>query len=303
MKTKRKLLITLVLVGFSVSYNQLIGQQDRTKILEKTNSELLDSLSVQLKQESEIRKEEARLYAVQNNLPLTMRSKDFYAELMYIDDANCPIYYCTYNTDAAVTTNTNNLNSGGSSGYNLDGNNMVIGEWDGGAVLLTHEQLVGRVTQIDGAPQLSNHSTHVAGTLIGDGTGSSSMASDAKGMAPSASIEAYDFNNDDSEMTTFASGGALISNHSYGSITGWRYSAADNIWQWWGLTANLSATGEDPKFGLYEGTAQAWDIIANNAPYYLICKSAGNDRGDGPPGGGESFVDLLSGNTLSLIHI
>ena len=38
-------------------------------------------------------------------------------------------------------------------------------------------------------------------------------------------------------------------------------------------------------FGFYDTQARDWDQIASDAPGYLICKSAGNDRGDGPTGG------------------
>ena len=40
------------------------------------------------------------------------------------------------------------------------------------------------------------------------------------------------------------------------------------------------STVEDYKFGFYDSYAQSWDQIAYAAPYYLICKSAGNDRGE-----------------------
>ncbi len=44
-------------------------------------------------------------------------------------------------------------------------------------------------------------------------------------------------------------------------------------------------------FGFYSSYTQVWDQIAYNAPYFLICKSAGNDRNDnGPTPGTEHWI-------------
>ena len=79
-------------------------------------------------------------------------------------------------------------------------------------------------------------------------------------------------------MALEGANGLLVSNHSYGSRAGWDQTNGD--WVWYGDTS-LSQT-ESHLFGYYDGTARSWDNIAYNAPYYLITKSAGNSRGDGP---------------------
>ncbi|MGB1216495.1 MAG: S8 family serine peptidase [Saprospiraceae bacterium] len=68
----------------------------------------------------------------------------------------------------------------------------------------------------------------------------------------------------------------LVSNHSYGTICGWYNDGTD--WKWYG-EPSLSEI-EDPSFGWYNTNARDWDNLAVNTPYYLIFKSAGNDRGD-----------------------
>jgi hypothetical protein len=162
---------------------------------------------------------------------------------------------------------------------------MTIAEWDGGAVRGTHEQLSGRVTQVDGDTTISNHATHVAGTLVGDGTPDAS----AKGMAPQATLDAYYWDDDNAEMAAAAAGGILVSNHSYGFATGWSRPA----WYNYSATPQVEADG----FGLYHSSARDWDVIAENAPYYLICKSAGNDRNDIPVAVGDTFyLDANSNN-------
>ncbi|MDX1557087.1 MAG: hypothetical protein R3212_13735, partial [Xanthomonadales bacterium] len=77
-----------------------------------------------------------------------------------------PQFYITNNIDAADTVSTDDVWPGGSAGLSLDGFGITVGEWDGGAVAL-HPDFGSRLTQVDGATTVSNHSTHVAGTLIG----------------------------------------------------------------------------------------------------------------------------------------
>mgnify|MGYP001826317021 CR=1 FL=1 len=88
----------------------------------------------------------------------------------------------------------------------------------------------------------------------------SGVNSEAKGMAPLATIVARKSDNDEAEMSDFAASGGIISNHSY--------STGD-------------PDGETELYGIYDGKAAEWDDIAYYAPYYLICKSAGNNRNDG----------------------
>lgn len=164
----------------------------------------------------ESKKSAATELAKQRKIPMILESKDNFMELMFFDDNGNPHYFTTTNTNAAATISTNDLNTGGSSGFNLDGSGMTVHEWDAGAVLSSHQEFNGRVSQGDNVVVSHYHATHVGGTLIASGVNPS-----AKGMAPSALLRAFDWNNDDSEMASEAASGALISNHSYGFGRGW----------------------------------------------------------------------------------
>ena len=196
-------------------------------------------------------------------------------ELQGVTQKGLPLYYITNNANAASTTSTNQVWTGGSSGLNLDGTGMIIGIWDAGAVLGSHQELTGRMTQRDDATTTHYHATHVAGTLIGSGVENS-----ARGMAWNADLDARDWDNDEGEMATAAADGLLISNHSYGFITGWYWDSDLEEWEYYGDT-DISST-EDYCFGFYSVWTRDWDEIAFDAPFYLIVKSAGNDRNDGP---------------------
>ena len=239
-----------------------------------TNKAALNEFSQQKAAEFQVRKAEALNFANQNNLPFIIDNDEVLMELMYIDELGQPQYYITNNTNASATISTNKVNSGGGYGYTLDGSGMTVHEWDGGAVLVTHQEYSGRVVMGDGVTTTHYHSTHVAGTMIASG-----VVANAKGMAPAAGLRAFDWNSDESEMASeAANNNALVSNHSYGYGRGWVWTGT--AWQWYGNTS--ISTQEDYLFGFYESQAQDWDQIAYDAPYYLICKSAGNDRGDGP---------------------
>lgn len=185
-------------------------------------------------------------------------------------------YRTTHNLTAAATTSTSAVWSGGGAGLNLSGSGITLGIWDGGSVRTTHQEFVGRVTVKDGASSVSGHATHVAGTMIASG-----VDAQAKGMSPAASLWSNEWNNDIAEMAARAAEGLRFSNHSYGFITGWSYNyMGDSKWAWFGYEPWSTVT--DMGFGYYDATAHDWDLVAFNAPEYLIVKSSGNDRGEGP---------------------
>ena len=207
-------------------------------------------------------------------------------ELQRIASGNRPVFYITNNIVAADTVSTDEVWPGGSGGLSLNGSGMTIAEWDGGAVYADHFDLAGRVLQVDGATEISGHSTHVAGTLIGSGT----LLIDTRGMAYAANLKAYDWNSDTAEMATAAATGQLVSNHSYGVAAGWLYMGDAPPDNWWWIGGPDPSDLEDMNFGYYDAESQLWDQIAVDAPYYLIVKAAGNDRVDWGPEPDEEYT-------------
>jgi len=187
-----------------------------------------------------------------------------------------PRFIGTTNNNAAATTAASAVWPGGTAGLNLTGNGISLAVWDGGRVLTGHQEYSGRASQGDGSVSTSSHATHVGGTMIAAGVDPA-----AKGMSHQANLVSYDWNDDESEMATAAAGGLQVSNHSYGYLTGWANNyRGDGRWVWFGDTT-LSRTS-DYGFGAYELTSRDWDTVAWLAPNYLIVKSSGNDRFEGP---------------------
>jgi len=235
-----------------------------------------------------IRRAEIEKRAGELGIPMLMHREDGMAELQGFTRRGKPLYYTTFNAVAASSISSDKVYPGGGAGLSLSGAGITLGEWDGGGVLTTHQELLGRVTQMDSPTGTSAHATHVAGTLIASGVHAS-----ARGMAYGANLHAWDWNNDTTEMKAAAANGLLVSNHSYGFITGWYNSGG--TWFWFG-DVTLS-TVEDASFGYYSPATWSWDNTARTNPYYLIVKSAGNDRGQGPaPGTGHYYWEPSVGN-------
>ncbi|MDZ7778150.1 MAG: S8 family serine peptidase [Bacteroidales bacterium] len=244
--------------------------------------------------------------ATEKGWPIKQEIEGTVIELQSISENGQPLYYITHNADAAESVSTNEVYSGGAAGLSLDGTNMIAGEWDADDVLTTHQEFTNtgasRITDMDGSNGTSNHATHVAGTILGGG-----VEAQSRGMAYNARLHAYDWNNDYSEMADAAAGGLLISNHSYGYISGWYWNGSN--WEWYG--DETISDEEDYHFGFYGDQAQLWDQIAYDAPYYLIVKSAGNDRGDGPSDGeypqdgGDDGYDCIGwqGNSKNILTV
>src|SRR5260221_468071 len=216
--------------------------------------------------------------ALERGWPLTLSDKKGrLAYLRGINERGLPYYVTTTdNLISAATIRTNKVWPGCGDRLTLKGSTAAmkgkIAVWDEGLVRPTHVELTGRVTQKDNATVLSDHSTHVSGTMIASGVNPL-----AKGMSFGAQqLQAYDFNNDASEMMAAAAGGLLVSNHSYADIAGWYYDASQQRWEFWGNPGDTV----DIRFGLYNADTRTWDSIAYLAPDYLIAKAGGNNRGD-----------------------
>lgn len=293
---KKFILSTLFILTFCAAF----AQKQQLVTIEQFAK--LQKLSTSLKTFAEKNRAKAFELAKKNNwITFQVKKDGTVMSLQGVDDLGFPMYLITYNnTTAASTTRTNSMYAGGSLGIALNGSSDIligkVGIWDGGSILTSHQEFAGgRITQKDSPSSSSEHATHVAGTIMASG-----VYPIARGMAWGLQkLYAYDFNSDASEMTTEASNGMLISNHSYGYIAGWNYNSDTNParWEWYGYP---SAT-EDYKFGFYDNSARDWDIICYNAPYYLPVKSAGNNRTDNGPPVGTDYYGFSSDNSNTLI--
>ena len=276
-----------LLLFFSFVFSGLVFSQtkeDVEKIIKNYDLEKIKSLEASYKIKEAAEKKAAYEAAEKNGWPITIKNEDgTFQELMKLTPDGYPVYYSTNNVNAAISTRTNYLNTGGGLGLTLDGQNMVARVWDGGTVRRSHSGFGGRVSTVDdGGSTYASHATHVTGTIIASPWGVTS--SSVKGMASQATARTFDWTDDESEALSEVSLGMLVSNHSYGvPITG---STGTPLPSWY--------------IGSYVEDSRAWDEIAYNSPYYLPIFSAGNDGTNNDNTDPILFgIDKLVGNKVS----
>jgi hypothetical protein len=290
LRTCFSLLLFLLIVDTALAQQPLVSDAKKLE---------LQNLSQQLGISFKNNYQTAAGLAQRNGWPVKINRRN--GGIMVLQGVNAlgfPIYLKTdNNTISAATTGTNTVQPGGALGLNLSGSSSFLNNklaiWDGGWVLATHQEFVGKtITVKDAGASVIDHSTHVAGTMLAKG-----VYAPAKGMAFGATtLLSYDFNNDVSEMTA-ASGSLLLSNHSYGAVAGWNFNSTQNRWEWYGLPGDT----EDYTFGFYDSRAQSFDQIAYNAPYYLIVESAGNAHDETGPAVGADYWGFRSRTDQTLI--
>jgi len=181
------------------------------------------------------------------------------------------------NANAANTTNSDQLRSGGSLGLSLDGSGYTVGVWDEASIRNTHVEFSSeRVTLQETGIDFSDHATHVAGTIGADGDETA-----ARGMANEVEIWSYDYYNDTEEMESV--GDSLVaSNHSYGPRAGWElaYGNGPAGTAWYGVYYEdiTSYPDESRWFGKYDETAHDVDAAVRLHSGLLSVWAAGNDR-------------------------
>ena len=263
--------------------------EERREIVKDYDSESIAKLNAQLLEKNRKNDSIVDTFLANNQSYPRLKRGDNggLMELRYIIEGQ-PIYISTDNVNSAKATRTNFLNTGGSLGLNLDGQNMHIATWDGGPTLATHQEFKddspipqSRVNNPDlsASNDQSDHSTHVSGTIIAKGVNPA-----AKGMAPKATLTSFDWDNDDVEALSEATNnGLLLSNHSYG------------------IAVNQGNGNTAPTWlmGCYSSESSIWDNVAYNAPYYLMVASAGNDGQTSYTGGLAPNYDKLTGNKTS----
>ena len=262
----KRLFTILITSSLFAGFGYAQTESEKEKIINSYDRAKINALKESISNNEQDRSDRITNF-LNSNPDITLKST-INGKLYQIFDIldNEPVYRTTENIASAAATRTNFLHNGGGLGLNLEGQNMIIGVWDGNHTLPTHVEFgnddiisISKVTTPDFevGSSYANHATHVSGTLVARG-----IDPDAKGMAPQAALVSYQWDNDANEALSEASNNALlISNHSYG-VPVLTQSGAQNAPTW--------------LMGCYNSDARQWDEIAYNNPYYLQVASAGN---------------------------
>ncbi len=248
--SRRRIITSVMAASLAVTvYSQDVTKESAVRSLRENSSlQELQKTENEFKLFSAQAQTRINNYIIANNLPDSLAKK-----LYDVMPDGTPVFMETDNTNSAFTTKTSAIQPGGATGFNLTGEDELIGIWDGGHVRETHEIFTGRASLGDNSYDTSNHATHVAGTLIGN---SYANGGTAKGMAPNARLIAHNWFSDFYEASkAVREKNLLISNHSYGM-------GIDRV--------SKSALG---KYNFY---SRGVDDLHANSPYYLQVWSAGN---------------------------
>jgi len=172
------------------------------------------------------------------------------------------------------------------SPYGLNGTNIVIGEWDAGWAEITHTALadrtfIGDALGCGGAGDTGTcgefwHSTHVAGTLIGNGSGSNGLW----GMAPNATLITYEWPDTYDELV----------NETNESISNRSVIVSQNSWGY-NVHSDCSELGDYDLWSAYYDNLTIGNGI--DKPILFVF-AAGNERGVGLDGGGKYYCGTAS---------
>ena len=282
-----KIIVVILLFIAQINFSQ--NTQDRQTIIKEYDLTELNQIEQASSRSFYLQKNKARLLANKKSWKLKYTDpKGSKYELMSVSKEGKPIYYKTFNQEAAISTRANYLHKDGGLGLNLEGQGMTVHVWDEGIARATHQEYDGkggvdRFSVGDGSTELDFHGAHVMGTIIASGVDPL-----AKGMAPQAKGIGYDWSNDTGEAAAAAANGMLLSNHSYGLAV--RDQSGNPV-----LPAYY--------FGGYTSYARDWDLIMYNAPYYLMVAAAGNEGNDNSaneaPLEGNSSYDKLTADKVS----
>jgi len=162
-----------------------------------------------------------------------------------------------------------------SAPYSLNGSGVVIAMWDAGHA--SHTDFSNRTTIRDpNDGSVNEHATHVAGTLIGNG--SLSNAEQWKGMAPNATLVTYEWPGPGASTIT------ELKKESNDSVANYSAVIFQNSW---GSNVHIDCS----KLGEYTSTTQIYDSlirwnssiinITSTGVTPTIVFASGNERGTG----------------------
>jgi hypothetical protein len=159
--------------------------------------------------------------------------------------------------------------------YGLNGTGINVLVYDGGTALASHGDFGGRLNVRDGSG-LHYHPTHVAGTIGGDGSGSSDPC--LRGMAPNVLMQSYGFEYDGTGTFLYTNPGDIEADYNE-AINTYGAEISNNS-----IGTNLAQNGFPCEWeGDYGATSMLIDAIVRGslgAPMRIIWAN-GNERGNG----------------------
>ena len=244
----------------------------------------------------------AKRYGADKSPEILKKIEEQRSNLSGFDPSGKPYFLQSEDMDQIKNSNSDFLQNGTITGLtgSFNGENIKLTIFDGGRVFGGHvffDNIPNRITNKEASTMnYSAHATSVAGfmgarahtqTLTISGV---PRSINFQGIAKNSTMDSYAFRSSILPGNTTAStvfqkiiaAQPKISNHSYGSNTGWSVEtvsgAAALVWNGAFASPNESVDLQ----GTYFSSDQNYDQIVYNNPSYIIVKSSGNYYGTGP---------------------
>lgn len=221
-----------------------------------------------------------------------------YIKPNWVSATGTPLYYSNNMRSVRKAIKANSVGVGGNLGFDLNGEGINVGIWDGGHIFVSHDEFTGgtefsgyqvpiEIADSTAADIISGHPTGVASVIIAKGLLESDNY-DIAGVAPQLDkVYSFDWENDILEIfdqlqiknnTEF-----ILSNHSYGIP----------------LKDPNGILIEDELIGNYSWWSSLIDYIAYEYPSYLHVVAGGNDGNTPYPTQQVTDLDQLTGSTTA----
>ncbi|MDY0930629.1 S8 family peptidase [Chryseobacterium sp. CFBP8996] len=244
----------------------------------------------------------AKRYGANKSPEVLKEIEEQRSTLSGFDPSGKPYFLQAEDMDQIKNSNSDFLQNGTITGLtgSFNGEDIKYTIFDGGRVFGGHaffDNIPNRITSKEATTMnYSAHATSVAG-FIGARAHTQTLTVNGaprtinfQGIAKNSTMDSYAFRNSILPGNTVAStvfqkiiaAQPKISNHSYGTNTGWSIEtvsgAAALVWNGAFTSPNQSADLQ----GTYFSSDQSYDQIVYNNPSYIIVKSSGNYFGTGP---------------------
>ncbi|MBL18362.1 MAG: hypothetical protein CMC82_00825 [Flavobacteriaceae bacterium] len=293
MKNKKILLITMFVVLSCVTSTTV-------------NNKTIDQDEIALQKQALKKRIQKRILGQNRIIDSLIKAKDprlkkdkegNYIRPNRVTPSGKPLYFIAYHGRShRKAIKANILEPDGSLGYNLDGNGIKMGIWDGGHIFAAHDEFTGgpnylgpsvdiEISDSATADIWSSHPTSVASVVVAKGLFHRDSY-EMTGIAPGLDkIFSYNWENDVFEifeqLQLNANSDFIISNHSYG----------------YPLTDENNVPIPSEYIGDYSDWSALLDEIAYTYPTYLHVLAAGNDGRKSYPDQQVSGLDQLTGST------
>jgi uncharacterized repeat protein (TIGR01451 family) len=166
-------------------------------------------------------------------------------------------------------------------GLGITGAGVVVSLWDGNEVDDDHDDVAGRVVFGDSTGTTSDHSTHVACTMAGNGSITANLSGYATG-APTIVSSNFNGNVPNEYVQALTNNGIQVANNSWGFVVGWNGAVFNNNQNLFGQYSSAVDSQDYDDFVRDDRLTIVWAVGNDRNDPLLCCTIPGSGPGSNP---------------------